>query len=178
MQVEKKSIKPFRWPPPTTCTSTALASVRYAQQKRSFCFAHFEWRDSGERAYLPGIRLLLPSALKIPAWLFTLPYWPRLRVGQYVRSENNRRYFLGLGNKVYIFVNKKWQYLFLFYLLYIGSTEALPILCVRCARWERERERERERESEREREKRKWRHLSSAEIGDEFCTFPRQKFAP
>ena len=42
----------------------------------------------------------------------------------------------------------------------IGSAEALPILCVRCARWERERERER----------RKWRHFSSAEIGDEFCT--------
>ena len=35
----------------------------------------------------------------------------------------------------------------------IGSAEALPILCVRCARWERERERERERDTEREREK-------------------------
>ena len=35
----------------------------------------------------------------------------------------------------------------------IGSAEALPILCVRCARWERERYRkERERERERERE--------------------------
>ena len=39
--------------------------------------------------------------------------------------------------------------------LIIGSTEALPILCVRCARWERERERERERYRERERE-REW----------------------
>ena len=37
----KKSIKSFRWPPPTTCTSTALASVRYAQTQ-SFCFALFE----------------------------------------------------------------------------------------------------------------------------------------
>ena len=54
----------------------------------------------------------------------------------------------------------------------IGSAEALPILCVRCVRWERERYRERERE------RRKWRHLSSAEIGDEFCTFPCQKIAP
>ena len=51
----------------------------------------------------------------------------------------------------------------------IGSAEALPILCVRCAR--REREIQRERERERERVRRKWRHFSSAEIGDEFCTF-------
>ena len=55
----------------------------------------------------------------------------------------------------------------------IGSASALPILCVRCAQWERERYRERERE--RERERRKWRHLSSAEIGDEFCNFPLPK---
>ena len=76
----------------------------------------------------------------------------------------------------------------------IGSVEALPILlCVRCARWEREREKEREREREREREKRErkrerererdwdrreWRHLRGAKIGDEFCTFPFQKRAP
>ena len=44
----------------------------------------------------------------------------------------------------------------------IGSTEALPILCVRCARWEREQLR------------RNRHHLSSAEIGDDFCTFPCQ----
>ena len=31
---------------------------------------------------------------------------------------------------------------------------------------------------ERDRDRWKWRHLSSAEIGDEFCTFPCQKFAP
>ena len=60
----------------------------------------------------------------------------------------------------------------------IGSAEALPILCVRCARWEREIQRKIKRERERERERRKWRHLSSAEIGDEFCIFPCQKFAP
>ena len=51
----------------------------------------------------------------------------------------------------------------------IGSAEALPILCVRCARWERERE------TKRERVRRKWRHVSSAELGDEFCTFPCKK---
>ena len=34
----------------------------------------------------------------------------------------------------------------------IGSAEALPILCMRCARWEREIQRERERERERERD--------------------------
>ena len=69
----------------------------------------------------------------------------------------------------------------------LGS--ASYIMCVRCVRWERERyreierERERQTERERERERRKWRHLSSAEIGDEFCTFPCQNaemgnFAP
>ena len=72
----------------------------------------------------------------------------------------------------------------------IGSAEALPILCVRYFRWERERERDTERERERERERRKWRHHFRA-IGDEFTlslaknphnwrwayTFPCQKFA-
>ena len=52
----------------------------------------------------------------------------------------------------------------------VGTAEALPILCVRCARWERQIQREREKE--RESVRRTWRHLSSAEIGDEFCTFP------
>ena len=46
----------------------------------------------------------------------------------------------------------------------IGSAEALPILCVRYFRWERERERERDTE----RERRKWRHHYRAKIGDEF----------
>ena len=69
----------------------------------------------------------------------------------------------------------------------IGSTEALPILCVRYFRWERERERYRQIE----RERRKWRHHCRAKIGDEFTlslaknlhnwrwayTFPCQKFA-
>ena len=63
----------------------------------------------------------------------------------------------------------------------IGSAEALPILCVRYFRWERERERERYRD------RRKWRHHCRAKIGDEFTksshkgrrvyTFPCQKFA-
>ena len=56
----------------------------------------------------------------------------------------------------------------------IGSAEALPILCVRYFRWEREREIQRERE----RERRKWRHHCRAKIGDEFCTSPCQKCAP
>ena len=70
----------------------------------------------------------------------------------------------------------------------IGSAEALPILCVRCFRWERERERERER---RKWVRRKWRHHCRAKIGDEFTlslaknshnwrwvyTFPCQKLA-
>ena len=52
---------------------------------------------SGERAHLPRIRHLFPLALKIPASLFSSPYQPRLRLSPYVGSENNRRYFLGLG---------------------------------------------------------------------------------
>ena len=73
------------------------ASVRYAQ-RRSFRFVLFEQRDYLVlRAYLPVIRPLFPKAEKILAWLLSLPYWPRLRLGQYVGSENNRRYFLRLG---------------------------------------------------------------------------------
>ena len=67
----------------------------------------------------------------------------------------------------------------------IGSAEALPILCVRYFRWERERE------IQTERERRKWRHHCRAKIADEFTlslaknshnwrwayTFPCQKFA-
>ena len=49
----------------------------------------------------------------------------------------------------------------------IGSAEALPILCVRYNRWERERERERERETEVVR--RKWRHHYRAKLGDKFA---------
>ena len=45
--------------------------------------------------------------------------------------------------------------------LIIGSAEALPILCVRYFRWEREREIQRERE----RERRKWRHHCRVKIG-------------
>ena len=71
-----------------------------------------------------------------------------------------------------------WRYI-------IESAEALPILCVRYFRWERERE------IQTERERRKWRHHCRAKIGDEFTlslaknshnwrwayTFPCQKFA-
>ena len=52
----------------------------------------------------------------------------------------------------------------------IGNAEALPILCVRYIRWERERDTERER--------RKWRHHCRAKIGDEFCPSPCQKCSP
>ena len=45
----------------------------------------------------------------------------------------------------------------------IGSVEALPILCVRYFRWERERERDTDRE------RRKWRHHCRAKIGDEIA---------
>ena len=45
----------------------------------------------------------------------------------------------------------------------IGSAEALPILCVRYFRWERERDTDRQRG----RERRKWRHHCRAKIGDE-----------
>ena len=55
---------------------------------------------------------------------------------------------------------------FLGWRLIIGSAEALPILCVRYFRWEREREKDTERD--RERERRKWRHHCRAKIGDEF----------
>ena len=46
----------------------------------------------------------------------------------------------------------------------IGSVEALPILCVRYFRWERERERERERDTERERERERERDGSDVTI--------------
>ena len=52
----------------------------------------------------------------------------------------------------------------------IGSAEALPILCVRYFRWERERDTDRQRE----RERRKWRHHCRAKIGDE-CTLSLAK---
>ena len=71
----------------------------------------------------------------------------------------------------------------------IGSAEALPILCVRYIRWERERDTEREREKDGsdvtivalklamsfERLLAKNVHLS---IDEEFCATPCQKFAP
>ena len=72
----------------------------------------------------------------------------------------------------------------------IGSGEALPILCVRYARWERERERERERDTERERERERERDtlLLLLFAGTIFCEFLRfgknrknkypQKFLP
>ena len=91
----KKSIKPFRTGRPrTTCTS--IAGPLHRDTTLSSRTFRVEGQVSGERVNLPGIRLLFPSASKIPAWLFPSPYWPRLRLGQYVGSESNRRYFLGL----------------------------------------------------------------------------------
>ena len=62
----KKSIKPFRTGQPrTTCTSiAALATQRHDISSRTF---RVEGQVSGERTNLPGIRLLFPSASKIPA---------------------------------------------------------------------------------------------------------------
>ena len=80
-----------------------------------------------------------------------------------------------------------WASRFFFACLFcfiIGSAEALPILCMRYFRWERERER-------RKWVRRKWRHHCRAKIGDEITislaknsqswrwvsTFPCQKLA-
>ena len=84
-------------------------------------------------------------------------------------------------------------------LLIIGSAEALPILCVRCARCVRERERERKRKRERYRERERERDGSDVTIvvlklamsfalflaknlhlsfGEDFSTFLCQIFAP
>ena len=70
-----------------------------AAQSRFLATFREEGQVSGERAHLPGIIFLFPSASKIPASLFSSPYRPRLRLGPYVGSENNRRYFLGLGKE-------------------------------------------------------------------------------
>ena len=74
------------------------------ETKLSFLAFRVKRQFSGERAHLPGIKLLFPSVSKIPAWLFSSPYWPRRRLSQYaVGSKNNRRYiFSASGNKVYL----------------------------------------------------------------------------
>ena len=82
----------------------SVTATEYLYQHRSLRrdtklrFALFKYRDSGKRADLLGIRLLFPSASKLPAWLFSSHYWPRLRLGhdQDVGSKNYRRFFLGL----------------------------------------------------------------------------------
>ena len=91
-----KSIKPFRTEQPrTTCTS--IGSVH-----RNTTLSSHTSRVKGqvcvERAPLPGIRLRLCSlGLENTGLIIPSPYWPWLRFRQYVGSENNRRYFLGLG---------------------------------------------------------------------------------
>ena len=78
-------------------------SARYTETRR-FRLALLEWKDrqvSVERVHLPGIRLLFSSASKIPAWLFPSPYWPRLRLGQYVGSIIAGS-FSASGNKVHL----------------------------------------------------------------------------
>ena len=89
----------------------------------------------------------------------TLASWSRKKGGKFQQNVSN------------------WAKLVKVNVNYKGSAEALSILCVRCARWEREREREREIQRERERERRKWCHHCRAKFGEEFCTFPCQKFA-
>ena len=56
------------------------------------------------------------------------------------------------------------SYIILYRLFIIGSAEALPILCVRYFRWERERERERERCRERERERERERKTDGSDV--------------
>ena len=41
---------------------------------------------------------LFSKASEILVWLFSSPYWPQLRLGQYVGLENNRRYIHDLEN--------------------------------------------------------------------------------
>ena len=93
----KKSIKPFRT---RQHGLPVLALQRSLHRDTALSSRNFrvEGQVSGEwvTSSLPGIRLLFPSASEIPAWLFPSPYWPRLRLGQYLGSENNSRYFLGL----------------------------------------------------------------------------------
>ena len=62
------------------------------------------------------------------------------------------------------------------HILWEARKRFLPVYCAWGA-WGG-RERERERDTERASERRRWRHHCRAKIGDEFCTFPCQKFAP
>ena len=99
MRVEKSRSNHFGRPRTTCASIAALATQRHGAFVLHFSGGlGWEGQVSGERASLPGVRLLFPSALKIPAWLFLSPYWTRLHLGQYVSLEYNRRYFLGLGN--------------------------------------------------------------------------------
>ena len=82
--------------PGSTLPVLALQRSLHRDMTLSSRIFRVEGQVNGERASLPGIRLLFPSASKKPAWLFPSPSWPRLRLGQYVGSDNNRRYFLGL----------------------------------------------------------------------------------
>ena len=92
----KKSRSNHFWPDSHGLPVLALQRSLHRDTTLSSRTFWVEGQVSGERTNLPGIRLVFPSASKIPAWLFPSPYWPRLRLGQYVGSENNRRYFLGL----------------------------------------------------------------------------------
>ena len=74
----KKSIKPFRTgQPQTTCTSIAVL----ATERQDAFVSHYSSRRTSQlwATSLPGIRLLFPSASKIPAWLPYCYYYLRVQ---------------------------------------------------------------------------------------------------
>ena len=168
------------------CTPPTKWSLAYCIA-RNFC----QEFNSVAFAYLPTFWKLKSGHLRSDVTLWLRLQWSRsddceaeavaflggpwaCSPGKFWKSKLSNTHFLCFG--FYTFTARKIG------LDIIGSAEALPILCVRYIRWEREREREREiqreRYTERERERRKWRHHCRAKIGDEFCTSPCQKCAP
>ena len=65
MQVEKKSMKSFS--DRHQLHVPALRLQVFAMHRDEAFVLRFSSRDRGERAHIPGIRLLFPSASKMPA---------------------------------------------------------------------------------------------------------------
>ena len=97
MQVENNRFKHFgdrqQLPVP------ALRWQAFAAHEDKAFFSRFSSRETIQGgANLSSLdNSLISLGLEIPASLFPSPYWPRLRLGHWVGSEDNRRYFLGLG---------------------------------------------------------------------------------
>ena len=104
----KKSIKPLGPDNHGLLVLTLQGSLHRGTTLSSRTF-QVEGHVSGEPANLPGIRLLFPSNSKTPAWLFSSPYWPQLRLGQYVGSKMIAGIFSASGNKVYLTGNLLWR---------------------------------------------------------------------